>query len=74
MSDLNETCTVCGKDLTNTGGMARLYHDGKAYPVCCPVCMDLFQRAPKRFASGERPKTIVDELLAEMQWKERGRW
>jgi hypothetical protein len=54
--------------------MARLYHDGKAYPVCCPMCMDLFQRAPKRFASGERPKTIVDELLAEMQWKEKGHW
>jgi YHS domain-containing protein len=74
MSDLNETCTVCGKDLTNTGGMARLYHDGKAYPVCCPLCMDLFQRAPKRFAGGERPKMIVEELLAEMQWKEKGHW
>jgi hypothetical protein len=34
--------------------------------------MDLFQRAPKRFASGERPKTIVEELFAEIQWKDKG--
>jgi hypothetical protein len=74
MSDLNEICAVCGKDLANTGGVAHLYRDGKPFPLCCPMCIDLFQRAPKRFASGERPKTIVDELLAEMQWKQGDRW
>lgn len=74
MNDTDKTCAVCGKDLANTGGVAHLYHDGKPFPLCCPVCMDLFQRAPARFASGERPQTILDELLAEMQWKEKGRW
>jgi hypothetical protein len=41
-------------------------------PGVLPLCMDLFQRAPKRFASGERPKTIVEELFAEIQWKDKG--
>lgn len=38
------------------------------------MCMQLFQRAPGRFARGERPQTIVEELMAEMKWKEPGRW
>lgn len=36
--------------------------------------MQLFQRASGRFACGERPQTIVEELMAEMKWKEPGRW
>lgn len=74
MNDTDKTCAVCGKDLANTGGVAHLYHGGKPFPLCCPVCMDLFQRAPARFACGERPQTIVEELLAEMKWKAPGRW
>jgi len=74
MNDLNETCAVCGKDLTGATGVARLYREGKAFPLCCPLCIDLFQRAPKRFASGERPQTIVEELLEEMKWKTADRW
>jgi hypothetical protein len=35
--------------------------------------MDLFQRAPARFASGERPQTVVEELLSEMKWKDSSR-
>lgn len=74
MSDSDETCTVCGKDLINVSGVAHLYHDGKRFPLCCPLCVDLFQRAPARFARGERPQTVVEELLAEMKWKDSGRW
>ena len=69
MNDTNETCAVCGKDLAGVSGVARLYHDRKPFPLCCPVCMDLFQRAPARFARGERPQTVVEELLAEVKWK-----
>ena len=74
MSDLNETCAVCGKDVGNTSGVAHIYREGRSFALCCPLCIDLFQRAPKRFASGERPQTIVEELLADMKWKDAGRW
>lgn len=74
MNDTNETCAVCGKNLASTSGVAHLYHDGKPFPLCCPLCMDLFQRAPARFASGERAQTVVEELLSEIKWKESGRW
>lgn len=69
MNDLNETCAVCGKELINTSGVAHLYHEGKPFSLCCPMCMDLFQRAPARFASGERPQVVLEELLSEMKWK-----
>jgi len=74
MDHINEACAVCGKDLANTSGVARLYRDGKPFPLCCPMCVDLFQRAPKRFANGERPQTVVEELLSEMKWRDSGRW
>jgi len=67
-------CTVCGKDLANVPGVAHLCHDGRRFPLCCPVCIEMFQRAPARFASGEHPQTIVEELLAEMRWKDSARW
>jgi YHS domain-containing protein len=74
MSDINENCAVCGKDLAKTSGVAHLYHDGKSFPLCCPLCVDLFQRAPARFAKGERPQTVVEELLSDIKWKETGRY
>lgn len=72
--DPKEVCAVCGKDLSNSSGVSHLYHDGRRFSLCCPMCMQLFQRAPARFARGERPQTIVEELMAEMKWKETGRW
>ena len=67
-------CAVCGKDLANAPGVAHLYHDGRRFSLCCPVCIGMFQRAPARFASGERPQTIVEELIEEMKWKQPGGW
>ncbi len=65
-------CAVCEKDLANTFGVAHIYHEGRRFALCCPVCVQLFQRAPDRFAKGERPQTIVQELVAELKWKEPG--
>ncbi len=66
------TCAVCDKDLTNATGVAHIYHEGRRFALCCPVCVQLFQRAPARFASGERPQTIVEELVSDLKWKQPG--
>lgn len=65
-----ETCFVCGKSANGDAGFSHLYHDGRRFALCCPLCAQLFQRAPDRFARGERPQTIVEELLNEMKWKD----
>ena len=62
------SCAVCGKDLANTPGVAHLYHEGRRFALCCPMCIEMFQRAPARYARGERPQTIVEDLLEEMKW------
>lgn len=69
-----ETCLVCGKAAESGAAFAHLYHDGHRFPLCCPMCVQMFQRAPERFARGERPQAIVEELLAEMKWKTPDHW
>lgn len=68
-----ENCFVCGKPATGSASFSHLYHEGRRFSLCCPLCMQLFQRAPERFAHGERPQSIVDELIDEMKWKDTGR-
>ena len=68
-STRDEICVVCGKATEGNAGTAHLYHDGRRFALCCPMCVEMFQRAPVRFASGEHRQTIVEELLAEMKWK-----
>lgn len=70
----DETCIVCGKSTEGAAGFAHLYHKGLRFSLCCPMCVQMFQRAPGRFAGGENPKTLVEEILDEIKWKETGRW
>lgn len=65
-------CVVCGKAVPEDGALCHLRHDGRVFTLCCPMCLDLFQRAPDRFASGERPETIVEEILTNWRWKNGG--
>jgi hypothetical protein len=67
--EAEETCTVCGNEAAGGRRFSRLYHDGVAIPLCCPMCIDLFQRAPARFARGERPRSVLEELVATLKWR-----
>ena len=67
-------CIACGKELAGASDVAHLYHQGRRFSLCCPMCIQMFQRAPARFASGERPQTIVEELLEEMKWTKPTQW
>lgn len=72
-STREETCAVCGKSTDGNSGTAHLYHDGRRFALCCPMCLDLFQRAPARFASGERPQTLLQQKIEEIKWRDSGR-
>jgi len=69
LAEFEDACAVCGNVATSGRRFSRLYHEGKAFPLCCPMCIDMFQRAPERFARGERPETVLDELIAELKWR-----
>ncbi len=68
--DKGETCTVCGKSTEGGAGFAHLYHKGQRFSLCCPMCVDAFQRHRDRFVRGERPRSLLDETIAQMTWKE----
>ena len=68
-----ETCVVCGKSTAGNPGTAHLYHDGHRFALCCPMCMEMFQRAAARFAHGDHPQSLLQQMLDEIQWKDSGR-
>ncbi|MBA3849859.1 MAG: hypothetical protein C0502_07670 [Opitutus sp.] len=65
-----EQCAVCGKGLAGVAGTIRVYHDSRRFALCCPLCLDLFQRAPARFARGEKPQTVIEDLLDQLKWRD----
>ena len=66
-----EPCIVCGKSTEGTGSFAHLYHEGRRFALCCPMCLQMFERARDRFARGDRPQSLIDELLEKITWKNR---
>ncbi len=69
-----ETCTVCGNEATGGRRFSRIYQGGRPFALCCPMCVDLFQRAPAGFAGGERPQRVIEDLIADLKWKTPVRW
>lgn len=41
-----EACVVCGKNVTQGGGFARVNHKGTMVNLCCPHCLETFQQDP----------------------------
>ena len=39
-------CTVCGKNVENGGGFARIKRGNAMLNLCCPLCLETFQGNP----------------------------
>jgi hypothetical protein len=39
-------CAVCGKNVQNGGGFARIKQGERMVELCCPLCLDIFQSDP----------------------------
>jgi hypothetical protein len=68
-TESDETCAVCGNVAVGGRRFSRLYHQGKAFPLCCPMCIDVFQRAPDQIAAGERPRSVLQDTIEELKWR-----
>lgn len=71
-SSNEDACVVCGKSTEGDRGFAHRYHDGRRFAVCCPLCLQMFERASDRFARGDRPQTLVQQLIEEIKWRDSG--
>jgi hypothetical protein len=43
------SCVVCGKNVTHGGGFSRINHKGIMVNLCCPLCLETFQKDPQPF-------------------------
>lgn len=41
-----EACVVCGKNVERGGGFAKVNHRGIMVNLCCPFCMEAFEKDP----------------------------
>lgn len=74
MNDTLETCIVCEKILSGDSAAAHRYHDGHRFTLCCPMCLRIFEQAPDRFARGDRPETLLQKLIDDIQWRSPDRY
>jgi hypothetical protein len=44
-------CVVCGKPARGISGYSRLLHEDRMYALCCPLCMETFQKKPDYYAA-----------------------
>lgn len=42
-------CVVCGKNVANGGGFARIKRGNAMLELCCPLCLETFQNGPEPF-------------------------
>ena len=40
------TCVVCAKGVDHGGGFARVNHKKTMVNLCCPLCMETFEKDP----------------------------
>ena len=45
----DQYCIVCGKAVDHGGGMAHFKVDGEMVALCCPLCIETFNKDPKHY-------------------------
>jgi hypothetical protein len=43
------TCVVCGKNVQGERGFARINHKSTMVNLCCPLCLETFQKDPSPY-------------------------
>ena len=44
-------CLVCGKSVDQGGGMAHFNVEGRMIALCCPLCIETFEKNPQHYLS-----------------------
>ena len=57
-------CAVCGKNVQNGGGFARLKSGERMLELCCPLCLETFQKNPAPYLKRLQRVDYFRELSA----------
>src|SRR5215470_17718147 len=49
-----EACVVCGKGLRRDEALAYMHHEGQRFPICCPLCLEAWEKDPKPYIPATR--------------------
>lgn len=49
IQDFDKECLVCGKGVEHGEGFCRLKVEERMIALCCPLCMEVYQKEPRRF-------------------------
>lgn len=55
----NELCPVSGENVKSMGGGSVYEYNGKIYNLCCPGCVNMFEKDPEKYS------TIAEENAAQ---------
>lgn len=44
-------CVVCGKPARGVSGYCRLLHEDRMFALCCPLCLETFQKRPEYYVA-----------------------
>jgi YHS domain-containing protein len=58
-----ERCVVCGKSVTGASGHVRLKYGETMVALCCPLCLQTFQKNPVDYLRRLKTRTEVQNIL-----------
>ena len=53
-------CIVCDKSVEHGGGMSHIDVKGHMTAICCPLCMETFNKSPETYVRHRELKITVD--------------
>lgn len=57
-----EICVVCGKALGPGEALAKIHQGGSKLPICCPLCLEAYEKEPKLYLERLARRTLLQEL------------
>ncbi len=57
-----ETCIVCGKGLRPGEALATLHESETKLPICCPLCLEAYQKDPRPYLERLAKRALLREL------------
>lgn len=57
-----DICVVCGKALKSGEALATMHNSGSKLPICCPLCLEAYQKDPKPYLERLAKRTFQQEL------------
>ena len=57
-----ETCVVCGKALRPGEALVKMHQSGSKLPICCPLCLEAYQKDPKPYLECLARRTLLQEI------------